>query len=487
MERAGNAVDRALAWLAPRYGAKRLAARLAIQYLDGLAYDAASRGPRLAGWRAEGTSANAEVDAGLHTTRARARDLVRNHSYAAKAVGILQRQIVGAGIVVKIGTREDAAAQRLRERWRAWGETTACDACDQLNFFGLQSQAMRCIAESGEVLVRRRWRKPEDDLPLPFQLQLIEPDHLDTLKTEEVEGGNRIIQGVEFDRIGRRVAYWLFPEHPGDITTWRSVQSKRIPAADILHIYRVDRIGQVRGIPWGAAAFVELRDYSEVKDARLVREKIAACLVAFITGSADIIPPKDASGRAAQEKLVPGTIRRLGPAETVTFSQPGGVEGFKEFAEITKESIAAGYEVPYELLTGDYSRFNYSSSRQSRTDFGISLDDWQWNLVIPQFCHKVWSWVLDGAVLDRVIDRAVEVLWVPPRRALIDPLKETMAEERQIRNGFKTIGQSIREAGGDPDEVWEERAAELTKLREHGIPTESDGASRGGSAVTGEA
>lgn len=61
--------------------------------------------------------------------------------------------------------------------------------------------------------MRLRERRTEDRLPVPLQLQVLEADHLDSWKTEELRDGGFILQGIEFDALGRRRAYWLFPTH----------------------------------------------------------------------------------------------------------------------------------------------------------------------------------------------------------------------------------------------------------------------------------
>jgi capsid protein len=64
--------------------------------------------------------------------------------------------------------------------------------------------------------VRLRECRVQDGLPVPPQLQGLEADHLDSTRTEELKDGGFILQGVEFDALGRRRAYWLYPTHPGD-------------------------------------------------------------------------------------------------------------------------------------------------------------------------------------------------------------------------------------------------------------------------------
>lgn len=77
------------------------------------------------------------------------------------------------------------------------------------------------MLEGGDVFAIRRWRRKSDGLTLPLQIQLMEADHLDANRfTHDPRG--RTSQGIEYDAIGRRVAYHLFPDHPGDTTraTW---------------------------------------------------------------------------------------------------------------------------------------------------------------------------------------------------------------------------------------------------------------------------
>ena len=86
--------------------------------------------------------------------------------------------------------------------------TTACDADGRLDFAGIQKQALRTVVESGEVLVRRRIRRPEDGLPIPLQLQVLEPDHLDATRdgiTTPNGGRDRAGDRVFADRATRRL------------------------------------------------------------------------------------------------------------------------------------------------------------------------------------------------------------------------------------------------------------------------------------------
>ena len=131
---------------------------------------------------------------------------------------------------------------------------------------------MREIVESGEVLIRRRHRRPSDGLALPLQIQVLEADFLDTGKHLSLPNGGKIVRGVEIDAIGRRVAYWLFRNHPGSSnltsSTVRFGQSSRVPASEILHVYSIYRAGQARGASWFSPVLIRFNDFDDLADAR---------------------------------------------------------------------------------------------------------------------------------------------------------------------------------------------------------------------------
>ena len=141
----------------------------------------------------------------------------------------------------------DRKVDTLFERW-----TAACDADGQLDIFGLQTLAVREMIEAGEVLIRRRPRRLSDGLAVPLQVQVIESDLLDNTRNGDLADGGRLLQGIEFDPLGRRRAYWLHAQHPGDavVTMRRRLESLAIPASEVLHLYEKQRT-QVRGVPWG--------------------------------------------------------------------------------------------------------------------------------------------------------------------------------------------------------------------------------------------
>jgi capsid protein len=136
--------------------------------------------------------------------------------------------------------------------------------------------------------------------------------------------------------------------------------------------------------------------------------------------------------------------------------------------------IAVSLGVTYEDLTGDYSQVNYSSARMSRIRHWAHVNDWRYNMLIPQLCDPVWNWAMNAAILAGIIDEAPAAEWTAPPMPMLEPDREGLAYTRLIRGGLMTLSEAVRERGYDPDTHWDEYAADLKKLDELKIWLDSD-------------
>lgn len=471
-----NWIDKLVAFVSPDAGLNRAKLRKAEALVRG--YDGASRGRRMTNWKAPSSSASAETIAQLYILRDRSRDLVRNNPWAARAVQVIASNVVGTGILPQAKGKSKAASKRAQALWEQWGDTTQCDADGRNTFYGIQALVMRAVAESGECLIRRRWRQRSEGLAVPFQLQVIEPDHLDVYKDGIISTGI-IVQGVEFDQIGRRVAYWLYKDHPGSRTGYAlGGESRRVPASEIIHVYRADRPGQVRGVPWVAPAIVRLRDLADYEDAQLLRQKLAACFTAFVYdsefGAGDEQP--------ISESLEPGAIEFLPNGKQITFSSPPVAEGYGQYTSDVLGSVAMAFGITRESLTGDMSKVNFSSGRMGWIEFQRNIEAWQWQMLVPQLCDGVWRWFSEGAINVGVEPSLVQ--WTPPRREMIDPVKELKGMNIAVRSGFSSLSEAIRKLGYDPEQVLTELSSDMELLEKLGLVLDTDARNDKAAAIT---
>src|SRR5579859_2513273 len=359
-------------------------------------YEGATAGRRVHGWYAGAADANVELLGALLWLRDRSRDLIRNNPYATKAIDELVGNTVGTGIVPQAKTGNPDIDKIIDEEWQYFVES--CDTPQRLDFYGMQALVVRTTAESGEGVLRFRPRLAQDNLRVPLQLQLLEADFLDQSRTMGTVTGH-VMQGVEFDLLGRRTAYWLYSYHPGGVLILNprgGIVSQPVPADQIMHVYRVLRPGQVRGVPWMAPVMMAFRDLDDWCDAERIRKKIEACVTALITqpegkGGTPFgaSATTDADTGRTLESFEPGMIEYLKPGQDVKFNNPQPTGGYREYKTTELEGIMAGVGLPYELGTGDMSKVNFSSWRGGMLGFRNTVENYRWLTLIPQFAMPV--------------------------------------------------------------------------------------------------
>lgn len=477
-------LENVIRYFSPNAALYRAQARLALSIVDDhqkRRFEGASKGFRHSQWSRPGTSADAALLNNLPLLRNSARDLTRNNPWAEKALTVIENNTVGTGIKGIVTSTTKNKTKKLTEAWNEWAGTSLIDAEERLDIVGIQGLAIRTIAESGEVLIRRRFRRSSEKLPIPIQLQVLEPDYLDSTKDADLANGNYIKGGIEFNARGRPVAYHLYEEHPGDVSGFRnSFNSNRIPAADIIHAFNPKRAGQSRGYPWVAAAIKKLKDFDDYEDAQLVRQKIAACFAAFVydmQGASNPTTGLDSEGNPAEsdlDYLNPGTIQTLPPGKDIKFPSPPPVQNYDEYTVSILRACAAAWGISYESLTGDYSKVNFSSGRMGWIEMSRNITRWQNSIMRVQILEQIARWFFTGAGLMGLDTGGAKIKWTYPRREMIDPTREVPAMIKQIRAGLTTLPRALASMGHESEEILLEIAETNKILDENDLVLDSD-------------
>jgi lambda family phage portal protein len=477
--------EKAIAGLSPRWAAERARHRAVKAH-----FDAATVGRRASTLRADRTDADAAA-----RTRMRmawyARDMVRNTPFATRAQSVIAGGVVGDGILPKVEVKHPNVRGEFLKKLRGRGlsliekhlDTTAIDRQGRMNLYGLQRLVMNTVVDAGECLVRI-YRDHPDAGALQLQIDVLETDYLDESKFGWLADGSEIRDGIEYDPQGRRAAYWMYTEHPGGAWSPSTIRglSQRIPASDVLHIYRQDRPGQQRGVTWFAPVMMRLQDLGDYDDAQLMRQKIAACFAAFVSASAT---EGGSTAEGTFNEMSPGMIYRLGEGEEVTFGAPPPVDGNDGFTRGVLRSTSMDLGITYESLSGDLSQVNFSSARMGRLEMDQNISSWQWLMLIPQMlaplsAEVVEAWAtLDGAEFIRRglpgdLWQHVALSWVPPRKVIVDPTREISALADAVRAGFASRQQVVRQLGLDPERLREEISQDRADAALLGVKFDSD-------------
>lgn len=429
-------------------------------------YEGASRSPRTSNFPLNNLSPNKDIGQDATILRQRAKYLYQNTIYAKRAINALANGVVGTGIMPNFRTSSKRGEAGLKKGWADWAETKKCDFNGRLTMYGLQKLITKTYLRDGEVLVMRR-RVPVTESPNGLQLQVLEMEYLaDYINYQILPGGGWTYNGIEYDHRGKVVAYWLFHRHPSEWYTF----PVRHPASEILHILNVDYPAQNRGVPSGATTIIEENELDMYEDAELVAKKVQASHAVFrVTNDPEKMedPPNadDYDKSVDLEKLEPGTIYHLFPGESIQSNTPPTASGTEDYRKSKQRNIAVGYEVTYEMLTGDYSQVNFSSGRMGWVEHSRTLDHIQNLTIIPQFIKPVMDWFLEQIAVTPGMPREainlsqsfgggdLNITWTPPRREMLDPTKETMGLKNMLRTGMISLSEVIQSQGRNPEEV----------------------------------
>lgn len=447
-----NALDRAIAWVAPRAALSRARARHALRV-----YDGATVGRRATSFKALNTSANAEIQGALRPLRSRARELARNTPYAARMLDIITSHVVGAGITPVPDTGSDKLDHRLENLWDDWERKA--DVTGRMGFYGMQALAVRSMVESGEAVFRFIDRPFEDPRRVPFQMQLLEADFIDQWR-DGIYGndGQPGAEGLEHTRLGvglgeydRRVGLWLNPNHPGEINTanLRPGVSTFVPADELIHLFKELRPGQVRGVSWFAPILMTARDLADFVDAVNVKARVEACFAGFITNddsTADLLDPAQpgiagrshANPDAEVTSLEPGMLKELRTGQDIKFAQPTSAGQVEPILLFNLQAMAAGVGCTYDQVSGDLRGANFSSLRAGKVEFRRLTEQLQNHVVIPQVCDRTWDRFTARAMLAGLLPNRPEpyrAQWMTPAWEPINPNDDIEADIKAVRTG----------------------------------------------------
>lgn len=428
-----------VALVSPRAAYERTAWRQAYDALNTLGerrYAAAAQERMTSNWRADGGSADAELLGDLALLRNRQRQMRRDDTYAAAIGRVYVTGLVGDGITAQAVHADESVASQAQDIWDAWASSKV-DGRD--DFYGVQKSAVSGMID-GETLIA--W-EAVDGQP-DAGLRVLEGDYLDWHKNLRLTDGGKIVQGVEYDAKGRRVAYWLYRNHPGDIFGWTGGPlgvSERVSAIDIDHMFEALRPGQTRGVPWMYAALRKLRDVSDVEESIRIKKRVEACLSVF-RKPGDISTGSPLGERTAQpntsawETLRPGMIIQGQPGEDISVINPSQSGDGDGFLRSQKMAAAAAAGVPYHLVTGDVSAANYSGLRADIVPFYQRLDDITFNVIVPHLCDSAFLRQMRRAAITLRKPELAKVTaeWTPSPRPWVDPLKEMTAEKMEMRS-----------------------------------------------------
>jgi lambda family phage portal protein len=410
-------------------------------------FEGASTGDRFKDWTPISHNRNGLDPHSLDLMANRISYLYDNSAPVKRGINAIANYTFGAGCVPHAVKPDGKKHDRLEGILKDYCDTPACDLEERETLYSKQLQAGIHVPRDGAFLLQRIWTK-DPNSPLPFKIKCLTQDHIDKSKNQIGNYGARIVQGIEYNSQGQRTAIWINDYLPNQ-RAMAEVRSRRIKMKDLCHPFRTTVAGQTHGITWGAPIIVKAKDFDDYMDAQLVRQKIAACFVAIVH---DIEGGGD-SKEVLEGKMSPGTLITAPEGKIVEFSNPPQLEGIGEYVKIQHHGIASGLEVPYMIVSSDFSDSNYTQSRMTILDFARQIETYQQHIFHPQMNYRIGQWILEACQLKGYGIHGSKILWVYPRKEYVDPVKDIQAFILAVQNGFMSWEMGVREMGYDPQDV----------------------------------
>lgn len=497
-----NWLDRAIASVAPVWGARRMHARGMMGALAGV-HEATkrSRQRRLA---PDGGSGNAITGSDAATLRNQARHLERDLDLARGVLNVLVQNVVGTGIDVEPAPRlpgqpvdEDLAA-RLDELFANWWERP--EVTGRHDAGGMQRLLARSAFRDGESLMQhvQGWGPTiTHGTVVPYSVEMIEAD---MLPLELYDEGRGIVQGIEVNAWSRPLAYHLYKLHPANAHGGFMNDTKRVSADRIEHLALIDRIGQLRGLSVFASVMNRLADVKDYEDSERIAAKVAASLTAYIRKGQPDLYGQGTDGGASSAMLAPGSDEeyrdlRMVPGLIMDDLLPGediGIIDSKrpnpnaaDFREGQLRATSRGVGVTFSSLAGNYNG-TYSAQRQELIEQWAAyavLGEW----FIAQIVRPMWRKFVESAYMAgqiklprgwKDLTYLSAATFIRPSMPWINPMHEVQALKIQEDQLWLPTSEIIRRRGGEPRDVLDQQKAWLRRRNAAGLgpdtPTEGN-------------
>lgn len=494
-----SVLDKVAGFISPAWGTSRYQARLKFEALKSFSIKSksGSNTGTLGNWIPSWLNRWSE---GRHREKAggRARELTANDPHAASVIDSMAVNIVGTGLMPQsrpnikaLGWSEEQGEtfqEQVEWAFHLWSKKA--DARGRLPFWALQYRSMLSMLINGEF-AQLPLMLPDPDREFSLALQSIDPMRIAT--PADLSTDQAIRDGVVLNDLGGPSAYWIAnpPAHQvitGSYTSLSSRHFARIQARighrpGLLHCFMDKDEEQVRGRSVLAPAMKFFRDLSDYLDYELVGAIVASSTPLWIetqdpNGLAEQFKydEEDAPEKSRYQELTPGQIFYGNANERphiLSSNRPG--DTFEAFVERVLRAVGASVGMPYEIISKDFSKVNYSSARAALLEAWRLFKVYQ-KWLVDCYCGPVWDMVIEEAFLRGYLDIPMSTndfyaffpalsraRWIPPKRGHVDPLKEMNSNIKGLDNDILTLADIVAEDGGDWEAVLEQRFREKKK------------------------
>lgn len=494
-----NWLDRIYKYVAPIKAVARYKARMTLA-LTG-SYTGASRTRRsLSEYLPGNGDADTDLLFDLPLLRRRSRDLARNNPLSLGAINTVCTNVIGTGLKLQahidrdfLGLSDEQADEweaNVEREFKLWADSPDCDSGRTLNFTAIQELVFRSTLENGDCFVLMPYITRVNK-PYSLCLQVIEADRV--CNKNNVADNDALAAGIKKDVYGAPTEYHILKSHPGNIYSMRNREWLVVPAfgsrtgrRNVIHLYKMLRPGQTRGVPYLAPVIEALKQLGSYTDAEIMAAVVSSYFTVFVKtpqGDTDLAPMQPAAevrgnSSDADYKLGNGAIIGLAEGEDISTANPGRPNAqFDQFVQAILRQIGVALELPFEVLIKHFTA-SYSAARAALLEaWRFFMAKRQW--LAQNFCQVVYeAWLTEAVLLERInapgfidSDPAIRAAylgseWTGPAPGQIDPLKEIQAASERITLGVSTLSRETAALTGEDWEQTHKQSVKEKRMRE---------------------
>lgn len=402
---------------------------------------------------ADSLSARASISPGVRRViRIRSRYEAENNSWYAGILRTATNHIAGNGPRLQVLTDNPQANARLEAAWQRWAKRI------------LLADKLRTIIEAywrdGEVFVMRAERPR--NFPFTLDLRIHETEQVASPGIGSILQDQFVDDGIRFDQQTNELSLYVYDHHPGGSIPRMTLGGKWYPSTKVLHLFRAERPGQVRGLPRATPSLPLLPIMRRQQLATLYSAETAANFAMYLKSNSPAIDPTASPADFAEIEMARNMLTTL-PAGwelgQVEPRQPG--PNYEMFQDHTLKSFARCTNMPFPLAAGTAEKSNFSSFK------GDMRNVWRPEVVSEQnrledsIVEPVFYWFLEQAVYAGDTLAGLPLIddiphkWHWPPLPDLDPVDTANAGSIRLSSGQTNLTELHAEQGKD----WETEAA----------------------------
>lgn len=409
----------------------------------------------------KGATDNWHADASVRAdVRKKCRYEVINNAYLAGLVQMKQVDLIGTGPKLFVMGEDREACDEIEAKFRTW--------CNDID---LREKLMTLVWQwivDGDSF---GYMLTNNTLPNPVKLDLLT---LDPEQIVNISDGDRQLEGITYDDYARPVSYQVLPRHPAGYDVLSDADSVPIAARWVVHLFTKERASQVRGLSRLSPSLIPaalLRSYTLA----VVKAANIAASISFLVHTDEIGSDSSACEPYDLIDLEPGSGMALPDGYRATqlrAEQPTNT--FAEFKGEMLNEIGRSLLVPSLKISGDASKYNYSSGRLDGQEYYHACDV-ERALIEAKVLEKILrEWWTEATIAEGYLSPGAKAIvgrddypqvpahrWGWDGRPHVDPSKEATADATRMAQGQLGLHEWFASQGLDAEGEMEKAARTL--------------------------